>query len=100
VVLSANTLNKCDFMPLPIPPGRSHNTSRRRAEPAPFSIGLFVRAAVIFIATAFVVSAVLRQLGFNAAAERLGAALLIACVVTAIIEMVIARTDKPDVNGV
>jgi hypothetical protein len=61
---------------------------------------LLVRAAAIFAASAFVVSAVLRQLGFNAATERLCAALLIACVITAIIELVIARNDKPDINGV
>jgi uncharacterized membrane protein YeaQ/YmgE (transglycosylase-associated protein family) len=60
---------------------------------------LLVRAAAIFGASAFVVSAVLRQLGFNSATERLCAALLIACVITAIIELVIARADKPDVNG-
>ena len=93
-------LIKCDFMPLPIQPGRSHNTSRRNAEPAPIQIGLLVRAAVIFGASTFVVSAVLRQLGFIARAERLCAALLIACVITAIIELFIARADKPNVTGV
>jgi len=94
--LDANTSMNGDFMPLPVQPGRSHNTSRRNAEPAPIAVGLHLRAAAIFGATAFAVSAVLRQFGFNAAEVRLPTALVIACVITAIVEVVIARNDKPD----
>jgi hypothetical protein len=70
--------------------------SGRTAQPAVVSVYSFGRALAIFIAITFISSFAMGLLGFAAAVERLGAALVVACVLTPVAEFLINSRQNND----